>query len=245
MSYYEDSIWNDNNIAGSIFDSQVSSNSEIKIKVALRDDKKISYSLFKIPKRIFLNYDQFKVELLYQQQQVNSIIDRIYLIKNKDQIRSFASGEEWEEYFIDNDSLLNSGLKLEYTLKSKLQSEVERKLEFKGVNVTIDFISYLNELSLKDSYFNNKINDFLSEKKLTGGSKEYNNLMTDSLFKNINQKLHYCKKVFDIKENMTTKGSSSEIYKSSIPSFERFIESPDKLEKLKKETVYPSFMDMK
>ncbi len=233
-------LFNDN-LNDSIFNSQISLHERIKVKLAMREEslssnststpsKNTTYSLFKIVKSAFLNFSQFKNEIVFQQNLIDREINKIYLIKGKDQIRSFTFPEEWEEFFNDNKNsdIIEKGIKLEYSLKSKLETDIEKRLNYKGVDIYIDFIDYLQDLSLKDNYFNKKINEFLSDKKLVGESKEYNNIITDNLFNGIKSKVIYYKKVNDIIDSTTPGNSASEIFKGSFPAFESFIEIPKK-----------------
>lgn len=283
MEGVENSIFDDESMI-SIFESQPNTNL-IRIKIAhiklqVKDvknstsdnskDVKIfssGYTYIKLPKNTFLNFTLFKQEVLYSLNMLQNKIDRIYYIIEKNKTKEFSSGDEWEDYFCENSAILESDkpLKLEFTIKSPMQLEVEDKLQNRALNLSFEFLSLLKKFAKTNDEFNFELKKFLLNKGVVSNNDnllyqdEFAEKSIEYIFDIMNSKMKYCKKVNEATETLTTK-CSSDVYKSTIPNFDTYIKDNDDLidsdnksslkgsfkisKDLKNVKVYPSIMDM-
>lgn len=210
------------------------------------DKKENSFSKIRISLVAFMNFPIFKNEILLQQGNFNKEINKVYLIKEKDNEQvSFETSEEWEEYFQVNYSFNKGNLKFEYSLKSSNRIEIERSIQSKGHEFILEFIDYMKILLVSNDDVKHKFNKFLYEKKViipenhvfssvdysnvnNSGNEELNLIVYDILFKTLKSNACYFKKISGLLDNNTTCGSSSDINKSQIPDFEMFFDEKNK-----------------
>lgn len=215
-----------------LYTSNFNSNHTIKIKIAKRNsnsipkiNEKLVYRGHSIDIDTFMDYELF-TNALKKLENLDRKIDSIFLMEKKSELKRFDKANDWENYFNDNPKYVElSQIKLEYTLKSSTQTLLED--EICTPENRLEFIGILKNIANNDMRVRQMIINEINKRKIIQESKKLdNNVIIDSLFNSIEDKLEAHIRINQITSSMKTR-ESSDLTKSEVPAFINFYKQDD------------------
>lgn len=215
-----------------LYSSCFISNHTVKIKIAKRNsndttkgNEKLVYRGLSVDIDTFMDYELFTNAISKLENQERKI-DCIFLMEKKSELKRFENSNDWENFFNENPKYVESSqIKLEYTLKSSSQTFLEN--EICTPENRLEFFGILKHLASTDVRLRQRIKEEINKRKINQESKDLNNdIIINSLFNSIEEKLEAHLRIDQITSSMKTRDSSG-LTKSEVPAFLNFYKDED------------------